>query len=268
MQATTPVNVLQEAAEGVKRLLKLLKKSKTAQVKSKEEQQIIKATALAWFNNHRNALAGVDPNLFKAVEVEYTALFEATSHATMRDRYLDTLKKLRASIITLQTQTLASPSSAITAQISKPDFSPLVPDARMRQILENRWDEIIKCLECGAPLAATIMMGGLLEALFLAQVNRATDKGPIFKARAAPKDRVGKTLPLNDWTLNAYIEVGAELEWITKPGKDIGVVLRDYRNFVHPEREVSTGITLTPDDAAMFWSVCTRLIQQIISKTK
>ncbi len=266
MQAGTPLDVFQEAVEGVERLLKLLKKSKTAQVKSKEEQQIIKATALAWFNNYRNSLGGVDPNLFKAVEVEYTALFAATAHATTRERYQDALKRLRAAIIALQTQTLANPQPGgkITA---RPDFSPLVPDVKMQRILENRWDEIIKCLECSAPLAATIMMGGLLEALFLALVNKAKDKGPIFKARAAPKDpRTGKTLPLNDWTLSSYIDVGAELGWITKPAKDIGVVLRNYRNFIHPERELSTGITLSPEDSAMFWSVCTQLIQQIITR--
>jgi len=268
MQASTPLGVLQEAVEGVERLLKLLKKSKTAQVKSREEQQIIKATALAWFNNHRNSLAGVDTNLFKVVEAEYTALFEATIHATMRDRYQDILKRLRAALMTLQTQTLANPPP-VNRSIAKLDFSPLVPDSKMRGTLENRWDEIIKCLECKAPLAATIMMGGLLEALFLAQVNKVADKGPIFKAQAAPKDyKTGKTLPLNDWTLSAYIDVGAELGWITKPAKDIGIVLRNYRNFVHPERELSTGITLTSEDATMFWSVCTQLAQQIINKAK
>lgn len=267
MQAGTPTDVLQEASEGVERVSKLLRKSKTAQVKSKEERQIIRATALAWFNNYRNALAGVDLDSFRTVEAEYTALFEATSHATLRGRYLDVLKKMKTAITGLQTQTLGSQSTD-TISAPKPDFSPLVPDARMRRILENRWDEIVKCLGCDAPLAATIMMGGLLEALFLVQVNRTSDKGPIFKAKAAPKDKSGKTLPLNYWTLSAYIDVGAELGWITRPAKDIGVVLRDYRNFVHPEREVSTGITLTPADAAMFWAVCTQLIQQIINKTK
>ena len=267
MQAISPTDVLQEAVDGVERLLKLLKTSKTAQVKSKEEQQIIKATALSWFNNHRACLAGTDPTLFKVVEVEYTTLFEAATRATARGRYLDILKRLRAGLIVLQTQTLASPQAGNPA--AKPDFSLLVPDVKMRQILENRWDEIVKCLECSAPLAATIMMGGLLETLFLAQVNRATDKKLIFKTKAAPKDsKTGKVLPLNKWTLNAYIDVGAELGWITKPAKDIGVVLRNYRNFIHPERELSTGITLTPDDAVMFWSVCTQLTQQIINKAK
>jgi len=112
-------------------------------------------------------------------------------------------------------------------------------------------------------------MGGLLEALFLAQVNRLQDKGPVFKAKAAPKDpKTSKTLPLNEWTLNSYIDVGAELNWITKPTKEVGIVLRNYRNFIHPERELSTGITLVPEDARMFWSVFTQLAQQIITTAK
>lgn len=262
------MDILQEAAEGVERLLKLLKKSKTAQVRSKEEQQIIKATALAWFNNYRSNLTVVGPDLFKTVEGEYTALFEASTHSTTRDRYQEILRRLKSALTALQTQTLSIQPS-YNKPAAKPDFSPLVPDIKMRQILENRWGEIVKCLECGAPLAATIMMGGLLEALFLAHVNRMSDKEPIFKTKSAPKDyKTGKTLPLNNWTLSSYIDVGAELQWITKPAKDIGVVLRNYRNFIHPERELSTGIKLTLDDAEMFWSVCIQLVQQVIKKVK
>ena len=268
MKASSPIEVLQEAAEGVGRLTKFLKKSKTSQVQSKEEQQVIKATALAWFNNHRISLAGVNQDFFNAAEKEYTILFECSSRATSREKYQEVLKRLRDSLIALQSHVLASPPK-FGAHVTKIDFSPLVPDVRMRHILENRWEEIVKCLECNAPLAATIMMGGLLEALFLAQVNRVVDKGSIFKAKSAPRDsKTTKTLPLNEWTLNAYIEVGAELGWITKPAKEIGIVLRNYRNFIHPERELSTGITLTLEDAIMFWSISTQLAQQIIKGVK
>ena len=268
MQASAPVGVLQEAAEGVERLSKFLKKSKTAQVQSKEEQQVIKATALAWFNNYRSNVGGADASLLKAIEAEYALLFECSSRATSRDKYQEACKRLKGALVALQSYALSNPSKG-NKQITKIDFSPLVTDARMRTILDNRLEEITKCLECSAPLAATIMMGGLLEALFLAHVNRVVDKGPIFKAKAAPKHhQTGKVLPLNEWTLNSYIEVGAELGWITKPAKEIGIVLRNYRNFIHPERELSTGITLTPEDAVMFWSVSTQLAQQIIGRLR
>ncbi len=267
-QGNTPAEVLQEATSDIDRLSKFLKKSKVPQVRSKDELQMIKATALAWFNNYRAEFGSGNNSSIKIVEKEYSDLFECTSKSTTRDRYQEIIKRLKGALVVFQTQALVE-SSWVNKQAPRPDFSPLVQDSRMQDILENRWDEIVKCLECGASLAATIMMGGLLEALFLAYANKLSDKGPIFKAKTAPKDiKTGKTLPLNEWTLNAYVEVGAELEWITKPTKDIGIVLRNYRNFIHPERELSTGITLVQEDAYMFWSISTQLTRQILTKAK
>jgi len=72
----------------------------------------------------------------------------------------------------------------------------------MQQLLTNRWKECVGCLEHGLPLAATVMMGGLLEGLFLARIEELADKAPVFKANAAPRDRVtGQTLGLKDWVL-------------------------------------------------------------------
>jgi len=58
--ASTPIEILQEATDSVDRLLKRLKKGRNAQVRSREELQIIKATALAWFNNYRANLDTAD----------------------------------------------------------------------------------------------------------------------------------------------------------------------------------------------------------------
>jgi len=268
MEKNTPIEVIQEAINAVDRLLKFLKKTKTGQIRSNEELQVIKATALAWFNNYRSQLDTADTNLVKIVEFEYSILIGYVSRATSRDKYQDVLKKIKSTLITLQSQILSNPSVS-NKNITIPDFSPLAPSLQMQGILQNRWYEIIKCIDCEASLAATIMMGGLLEALFLAQVNKISDKSPVFKAKAAPKDfKSGKPLPLNEWTLSSYIDVAAELNWITKPIKEVSSVLRNYRNFIHPERELSTGITLGPDDAHIFWSVFTQLAQQIITKAR
>lgn len=38
-------------------------------------------------------------------------------------------------------------------------------------------------------MAATVMMGGFLEALFIARANQLSDKSPLFRAKAAPRDQ-------------------------------------------------------------------------------
>ena len=66
------------------------------------------------------------------------------------------------------------------------------------------------------------MMGGLLEALFVARANKMPVKDPLINAAAAPKDKsTGKTLNYQEWMLDSYIKVAYELKWITESAKNI-----------------------------------------------
>ena len=97
-------------------------------------------------------------------------------------------------------------------------------------------------------------------------MNRLSDKSPLFKAKATPLDpKTKKPLDnLRDWTLASYLDVGHELKWITRSGKDVGVVLRDYRNYVHPEKERAHGVVLGIEDSSMFWEVTKSLTRQLL----
>jgi hypothetical protein len=72
-------------------------------------------------------------------------------------------------------------------------------------------------------------------------------------------------VPLSEWTLRHYIDVGHELGWISRSGKDVAAVLRDYRNYVHPEKQRSHGVTLNAYDSSMFWEVTKSLAQQLLT---
>jgi hypothetical protein len=135
----------------------------------------------------------------------------------------------------------------------------------MQAILTKRWRECGICVRSNAPLAATVMMGGLLEGLLLAKINQLPDKAAVFRATAAPIDsKTGKTLQLKEWGLKNYIDVAYELGWITKTTKDIGEVVRDYRNYIHPQKELSHGIVLEPGDSQMLWEVAKSITLQIL----
>ena len=114
-------------------------------------------------------------------------------------------------------------------------------------------------------MAATVMMGGLLESLFLARVNREPNKKPVFTASSAPKDsKSGSPLTLRDWTLNDYIAVAHELGWITQASREVSQVLRDYRNYIHPQKELAHQLSLSIPDAKMFWEVSKAIAVQLI----
>jgi hypothetical protein len=142
----------------------------------------------------------------------------------------------------------------------------LAADVTMQASLVRRWRECHVCIVAGAHLAATVMMGGLLEALCVARVNKMPDKSPLFKAKSTPLDsKTGKPLQLSEWTLRPYLDVAHEIGLLTRSGKDVGAVLRDDRNYIHPQKEYSHSVVLGPHDAVMFWDLTKNLVRQILA---
>src|SRR5216683_7011442 len=120
---------------------------------------------------------------------------------------------------------------------------------------------------CGCTFGSHRHDGRVLGGFVRGSRNQLNDKSPLFKAKAAPRDqRTQKALPLSEWTLRHYIDVGFELAWIQRSGKDVGSVLRDYRNYIHPEKQRSHSITLNLHDSTMFWDLTKNLAAQLLSK--
>jgi hypothetical protein len=87
---------------------------------------------------------------------------------------------------------------AAAGYATAPKFDPLISDPKMQTILTKRWQECSVCVKSGAPLAATVMMGGLLEGLLLAKINQLPNKTSVFSAAATPMDpKTGKALQLS-----------------------------------------------------------------------
>ncbi len=260
---------VENAIRDVERLRRRLKNSKTRQVRSREEKNLIKATCFAWFRNHRRTLIHVlGEGLFRDVDDAYKQLLAAADRSTSRQRYGQLLKDVRQQLSAIREYAVAPPPNVDASADEPPDFTPLVPDPTMRDILSRRWLECARCLSAGAPLAATVMMGSLLEALLVARFHRESDKKRVFKAVYAPKaPKTGKTLPLHKWTLRHYIDVAHGLGWISRSAKDLGEVVRDYRNYIHPYKEHTHGVHLSDEDASLFWEVTKGIARQLIGST-
>lgn len=266
-------NSIDAAVAEIENLRKFLKQQTSAQVQSEEEKQIVKATALSWFNNHRAVIESfIGGDNLKSLDDLYRLLLDALSRRTMRTKYIVAIKEMKKRLAALQTDHIINLSKSGTAAAAPgaisdpaPQFTPLISDPKMQRILQTRWQECVICVKYGAPLGATVMMGGILEGLLLAKMNQLPNQAPVFTAKSAPRDKTtGKALPLKDWMLKSFIDVAHELKWITTTAKDIGVVLRDYRNYIHPQKEFSHGISLSPGDAEMLWNVAKGMIFQVL----
>lgn len=265
-------DIVDAAIREVDTLKKIIKKGTSKQVSARDEVSLVKATALAWFNNH---YPGLKTSLGEETCIEanqtYHQLLGYTDRQTSRTKYLSSIKELKSSLSGLRNRAVDGSSNPPLIQSSDapPDFSPLISDSKMQSILAERWFECVSCIGASAPLAATVMMGGLLETLMLARFNQEQDKTTIFSATTAPKDKkTGKTLQLKEWTLRHYLDVGHELKWITRSTKDVGEVVRDFRNYIHPYKQVSHNVSLEANDARLFWEISKEITRQLLSNTK
>ncbi len=259
---------LDAAMKEAARLRQSIRTGKGPQLRSAEDRDLAKATALAWFNTHRPALIPlVDDLVLQGADKCYTAVLSASDRASARRTYDAALKKVGRRLSELLTKHVvpaATKAAAPSPLGPPPSFAKLVTDSAMQAVLARRWEECNACIRARAPLAAIVMMGGLLEALLLARINAEPNPARIFSAKAAPRDKTGKTQSLKDWMLRAYIDVAHELGWISQSAKDLGAVLRDYRNYIHPYKEHSHGVVLTPADATLLWDVARSIAKQLV----
>ena len=256
------------ALEELERARRLLQRIRTSQVRSTEHRQFFQATALSWFKSRRPAILRGSPGvLLDSLDSTYRRVLDSSERAAAKGTYRQAFKTAKADLVELRAALLAPVADVATSDVP-PAFDALARDPAMQAILVNRWAECTRCIGASAPLAATVMMGGLLEALLVARANRLTDKSALFRAQSAPVDpKTKKALDLRQWTLAPYIDVAHELGWITRSAKDVAIVLRDYRNYVHPEKERSHAVTLGLEDAAMFWELVKTLTRQLLSST-
>lgn len=255
------------AIQEVDKLKKHLAKQRALQIRTIADCELIRAYSLAWSHTHRgNALSIFSADEIEKIDSLYSRLSTSTYKATAKTVYIGLLKEIREELILMQGQSFVSNSQNTDLKI--PDISKLVQNPEMANLLQRRMQEVLDAIE-KSPLTATIMMGAVLEALFLARINLITDKKILFTLNATPKDKSGKARELKDWGLNDFIEVSHEMNWIRKPLKDISTTLRDYRNIIHPVKELSlmkelgTNVLVNNSDAKMFWRVFFELSEQI-----
>jgi hypothetical protein len=261
-----PYAELDNLIREVDKALNVLKKIKTAQVWNGENRDFFRATALSWFQGRRSVVVQDMPaEVVEAIDIPYRTIFNATDKNSSKNTYISAAKLAKQALIDARTRALVLQPKVRTVDFA-PNFAPLAADPAMQAILERRWDECRRCIDAGAPLAATVMMGGLLEALLMARANKLSDKSKLTKADSTPIDpKTKKSLDLRKWMLASYIDVGHELKWISHSAKNVAVILRDYRNYIHPEKERSHSVILSPDDAVMFWEVTKTLSRELLT---
>jgi hypothetical protein len=134
-------------------------------------------------------------------------------------------------------------------------------DGTITEILNLRFEEIKKCLSSDAPLSVIFMCGSTLEGILL---GIAMKKPREFNtANSSPKDKEGKVKPLHEWSLNNLINTAFELGLIKEDVKKFSHSLRDFRNYIHPFQQLSSGFNPDKHTAKISWQVLKTAIHQL-----
>jgi hypothetical protein len=130
------------------------------------------------------------------------------------------------------------------------------------EVIKLRLNEVENCINGGAPLAAILLIGSVMEGILL---GMATIYPRQFNlAPSAPKDKDTEKIRIfPNWTLNNYIEVASELGILKQDVRKFSHVVRDFRNYVHPYEQMSTRFFPDKQTALICFQVLKAAINQI-----
>lgn len=159
----------------------------------------------------------------------------------------------------------ATEKEFLSVDFGEIDLSKIKIEDSVLSILSSRITELQIIIQNGASLSSVIMMGSILEGLFLTIARKYPKEYNL--ASSAPKDKEGNTRKFYEWTLNDFINVTYEIGGIMEDVQKFASSLRHFRNYIHPYQQMSTGFIPTEDTVNICYQVLKATISQI-SKSK
>jgi hypothetical protein len=126
-----------------------------------------------------------------------------------------------------------------------------VQDQALRKQLAADRQELRAVQSAKAWKSCVILAGGMLEGMLLDVLSRRTTDAQVafqkLRRRAAPD--------LDRWSLADLVEVASEMSILPKGAVRLSHALREFRDLVHPGRQLRENIHLTKDEADIAISV-------------
>ena len=110
-----------------------------------------------------------------------------------------------------------------------------------------------RCVDIEAYTSAIILMGSILEGLLLARAQLAVSQA--YQSLRAPRDKVGKSPAIHDWTLSNLIDVATDIGWLKGDRGKFSHALRESRNVVHPWQAVASRANFDEATCKTSWHV-------------
>jgi len=106
------------------------------------------------------------------------------------------------------------------------------------EIILDRLKEAQICLEAGAYLSSIFQCGSVLEAILLGAARKEPEK---FNRSPSTPKQYGKPKAFREWSLSELINVANDIGLLHQDVKEFSHGLREFRNYIHPEKQMSSG---------------------------
>jgi hypothetical protein len=149
----------------------------------------------------------------------------------------------------------------LSQEFNNLELANLQLDSSITSVLEYRVKEIESCFSANAPLAVILLAGSTLEGILLGVATR--NPRSFNCAKSAPKSKEQKVKQFHEWSLVNFIDVSKEVNLLHHDVHKFSHALRDFRNYVHPFEQMSTGFTPSMHTAKICLQVLKVAIYQI-----
>lgn len=138
-----------------------------------------------------------------------------------------------------------------------------IHDSEMRTLLQRDIWECAIAVVAKQDKMATIMSGSIIEALLMLKLKEQGileyDISPISTRKK------NTTYPVNKMGLNELLYVADQNGILNKNSYHLGHYIRDYRNVVHPAKELRMSEKVSHENVLTMWSILKRLVSDLYS---
>lgn len=154
-----------------------------------------------------------------------------------------------------------SENEFLSREFTNVDLKALKLESAITDVLQYRIKEIEKCFNSGSPLAVILLAGSALEGILLGLAIQ--NPRQFNSANSSPKDSSSKVKPFHEWSLSGFIDVAKELSLIQHDTHKFSHSLRDFRNYIHPFEQLSSGFSPRAHTAKICLQVLRAAIHEI-----
>lgn len=145
-----------------------------------------------------------------------------------------------------------------------PNIDLLPIDPRAVPIIAARLAEARTALSAGAHLSVILLCGSVLEGVLLGAAQKSPER--FNRTKSSPKTENGSVKKFDEWSLTQLIDVASEIGLLKPDVKKFGHGLRDFRNYIHPYEQISSGFSPDMHTAKVCFQVLKAALASVAGK--